>query len=76
MNFQYYGTDNVYYEFMNITIIEGNVMNVSLIITKGNYGAIDADNSSCHGYYIIRFSSSLYTLQSDLNIYGQVISSG
>ena len=62
MNFQDYGADNVYYEFMNITIIEGNVMKVSLIITKVNYRAIDADNSSCHGYYIIRFSSSLYTL--------------
>ena len=61
---------------MNRTIIEGNVMNMSLIITKGNYGAIDADNSSCNGYYIIKFSSSIYTLQSDWNIYGQVISSG
>ena len=38
---------------MNRTRIEGNVMNMSLIITKGNYGAIDADNSSCNGYYII-----------------------
>ena len=62
MNFRDYGTDNVYYEFMNINIIEGNVMNLSLIITKGNYSTIDADNSSCRGYYIIIFSSSLYTL--------------
>ena len=76
MNFQDYGTDNVYYEFRNITLIEGNVMNIYLIITNGNYGTIDADNSSCHGYYIIRFSSSLNTLKSDLNIDGQVISSG
>ena len=66
----------MYYEFRNITIIEGNGMNMYLIIPNGNYGAIDADNSSCHGYYIIRFSSSLYTLQSELNIDGQVISSG
>ena len=49
---------------------------VSLIITKGHFGAIDADNSSRHGYCIIRFSSSLYTLQLYLNINGQVISSG
>ena len=66
----------MYYEFRNITIIEGNVMNMYLIITNGNYGAIDADNSSCYGYYIIIFSSSLNTLQSDLNIDGQVISFG
>ena len=43
---------------------------------KGNYGAIDADNYSCHSYYIIIFSSYLYTLQEDLNIDGQVVSSG
>ena len=47
-----------------------------LIITEGKYGAIDGDDSSCHGYYIINFSSSPYTLQSDLSIDGWVISSG
>ena len=48
-------------------------MNMSLIIMEGKYGAIGADNSSCHGYYIIKFSSSLYILQTDLRIGGQVI---
>ena len=43
---------------------------------EGNYGTIDADVSTYHGYYIIRFSSSPYTLQADLSIYGQFISSG
>ena len=47
-----------------------------LIITKGNYYAIDSDDSECHVYYIIRFSSTPYTLQEDLNIDGQLISSG
>ena len=46
-----------------------------LIISKENFGAIDADENSCHSYNIIRFSSSSYTLQEDLNMYGQVISS-
>ena len=49
---------------------------MSLIIMKGKYVAMAVDYSSCHGYYIITFSSSLYTLQSDLSINGQVISSG
>ena len=43
---------------------------------EGKYGAIDTENSSCHGYYIIKFSSSPYTLQTDLSIYGQLISYG
>ena len=60
----------------NITILDGIVMNMSLIIMEGKYGAIDTENSSCHGYYIIKFSSSTYTLQADLSIDGQVISFG
>ena len=67
------GTDEEYYERINQTILCGNVMNMSLIITEGKYGAIDTDDSSCHSYDIIKFSSSPYTLQSDLSIDGQVI---
>ena len=49
---------------------------MSLVIVEGKYGAIDTDNYSWHGYYIIKFSLSTYTLQSDLSIDRQVISSG
>ena len=69
-------TDEEYYENINQTIIDGNVMNMSLIVTEVKYGAIDNDDSSCHGYYIIKFYSSPYTHQADLSIDGQVISSG
>ena len=69
MNFLYYGTENVDCECINRTIFDGNIMNMTLIITKVNYRAIDADNDSFRGYYITRFSSSPYTLQEDLNIY-------
>ena len=58
---------------MNQTILDDNVMNMSLIITEGKYGAIDAYDSSCNGYYIIKNISSPYTLQEDLSIDGQVI---
>ena len=50
-------------------------MNMSLIIIEVNYSTIDDDDSTCHDYYIIIFSSSQYTLKSDLSIDGQVISS-
>ena len=39
----------------NQTILDGNAMNISLIIIEGNYFAIDDDDSKCNGYYIIRF---------------------
>ena len=51
-------------------------MNMSLIIMEGHYGDIDSEDYTCNGYYIIKFSSCLYTLQADLSIDGQVISSG
>ena len=41
-----------------------------------NYGAIDTDNPSCRGHYIIKFSSSPYNFQAELTIDGQVIFSG
>ena len=56
-------TGSVEYKCMNITIIDGNVMKISLIIHKVNYGAIDIDNTSCQGYYVIIFSSYPYTIQ-------------
>ena len=51
-------------------------MNMSLIVMNEKYGAIDTYDFYCDGYYTIKFSSSPYTLQSELSIYGQVIYSG
>ena len=57
------GTDEEYYKNINRTILDGNVMNMYLVIMEGKFGAIDTDDSSCHGYYTIKFSSMSYTLQ-------------
>ena len=50
-------------------------MKKSMITLEWNYGAIDTDDSTCNGYYVIKISASPYKLQADLSIYGQVISS-
>ena len=76
MNFLYYVTDDVDYEFIYIIILIGHVMNIFLIIAKINYGAIDTDDTSCQGFYIITFPLSPYTLQEDLNIDVKFIYSG
>ena len=76
MNFIDNGTGNVECKCMNGTILDGNVMNMSLIIIEGDYDDINDDDSTWHGYYIIIFSSYPYTLQSHLNIDVQFISSG
>ena len=48
MNFVDYGTGEEYYEQINQTIIDDNMMGISLISMEGKYGAIDADDSPCH----------------------------
>ena len=53
-----------------------SITKTSIIIIEGKYGAIVTENSSCHGYYIIKFSSTPYTLQAYLSIYGLFISPG
>ena len=76
MTFLYDGTYNVEYEWIIRNILNVHVMDTYFIITEGNYGAIGADDSACHGYYIISLYSFAYTFQTDLNIDVQVISSG
>ena len=50
-------------------------MNMYLILKEGYCGDIDADDSTCHDYHIIKLYSSPYTFQYDLSIDCQVISS-
>ena len=45
------------------------VSNMILVVSEDNIGVIDAEEPSCHGYYIVEFSSTSYTLQKDFNIY-------
>ena len=75
MNFLDDGKYEEEYKHINQTILDGNVMNTSLIIIEGDYGAIDDDDSTCHCYNIIIFYSSPYILQADFSIDVQVISS-
>ena len=42
-------TNEEEYEHINRTIIDGNMVNISVIIMEGNFGAIGADDSTCHG---------------------------
>ena len=67
------GTYEEEYKHINRTILDRNVMDMSLIIIEIYHGDFNADYSKCHGYYILRFSSSAYTLQPYLIIDGQVI---
>ena len=56
-------------------MLGGNVTNMLLIFSKETCVSVVDDDTSWYGYYLIVFSSSPFTLQWDLNIFGQVISS-
>ena len=42
MNFINDGTDNIEYEHINLSIINGIISNISLLIYKGKFSSIDA----------------------------------
>ena len=65
--------DEVQYDHINRTLLDSNVANMLFIIYKVNFGDVDAGDHSCHGYYIIRFSSLPYTLQEDLIMDRQIV---
>ena len=46
----------------NWTILDGNMINKSLIIMEGTYCAIGADHSSCHGYWRVPDQDALFDL--------------
>ena len=49
-NFLDGGTDEVEYEQVDIAILDSNVSNIPLVLSKGNIVDIDADDTSFHGY--------------------------
>ena len=55
MNFLDYGTYGIDYDYIDITILDVNVTTLSLIVSKGVFSVIDANDNVCHGYYIIIF---------------------
>ena len=73
INFIDDGVGDIEYEHIHQTIINGSVSNMYLVISKGNFGAIYAKDSSCHGYCIIKSSLSLYTLKENVTVDGKFI---
>ena len=60
--------DDLEYEHINQTTIDASVSNMPLVIFEQKFGAIDAEDSSCHGCFVTNFSFTDYTIQEDLNI--------
>ena len=57
-------------------ILDGINENVASLVRLGIYGAINTDDTSTNGYYVIQLLSDAYTLESNTKIDIQVISAG
>ena len=45
-------------------------------VQSGMYGAINTDDTTKNGFYVIQFLSEAYTIQNNTTMDGQVISAG
>ena len=57
-------------------VLDGIIENMASLVQSGMYGAINTDDTTTNGFYVIQFLSEAYTLQNNTTIDGQVISAG
>ena len=53
-----------------------NLINMESLVESGKYGAINTTDTSTNGFYVIMFTSGVYTLQENTTIDGQIIIAG
>ena len=57
-------------------VIDRTSENMASLFQPGMYGAINTNDNTSNGFYVIKFLSEAYKLQSNKTIDGQVISAG
>ena len=62
------GSDEEEYEEFHKIVLDSLANNTAQTIQVGSIGSIDADDKHSHGYYMVGFSSSTYTLQEDKTV--------
>ena len=54
-------------------VLDGISENMASLVQLGMYGAINTDDNTTNGFYVIKFLSDTYKLKSNKTIDGQVI---
>ena len=57
-------------------VLDRRSENMASLVQSGMYGAINTDDNTSNGLYVIKFLSEAYTLQNNTAIDGHVISAG
>ena len=78
---EYHSTDtkSISYEAfdeIHQVFLDGISENMPSLVQSGMYGAINTDDTTTNGFYVIQLLSNSYTLQNNTTINGQVISDG
>ena len=67
--------DEKEYESVHKNLQDSLVNNAAQVIQVGSIGDFDAENIHSHGYYMVEFISSLFTLQENKTINGKIFDS-
>ena len=57
-------------------VLDGIIENMASLVQSGMYGAINTDDTTKNGLYVIKLLWEAYTLQNNTEIDGQLIYSG
>ena len=57
-------------------VLDGISDNMVSLVESGKYGAINTTDTSTNGFYVIMFTSGVYTLQENTTIDGQILIAG
>ena len=57
-------------------VLDGISDNMASLIESLKYGAINTTDTTTNGFYVIMFTSKLYTIQDNTTISGQIITAG
>ena len=64
------------FDEINKLFLDGISENMASLVQSSMYGAIETDDTTTNGFYVIQFLSEECTLQNNKTIDGQVISAG
>ena len=61
------------FDEINQVVLDGISNNMASLVQSGMYGAINTDETSTKGFYVIKFMSEAYPLQNNTQIDGPII---
>ena len=68
-------SSETFYEIIQV-VLDGVSDDMASLVKSGKYGAINTTDTSTNGFYVIMFTSGVYTLQENTAIDGKILIAG